>query len=93
MTRHQAGALWLVLLTACASTTRVVPQGSPPEPFPDVRLYEVDDIEPGTVSTRPVHMDKGEFQRALARMTDARWRWRWHWARCWRRRARHWGGR
>lgn len=65
MAPRQAGALLLVLLTACASTNRFAPRGPPPDYTPNTRWYEVDVVEPGTVSTRPVPVGKAEFQRAL----------------------------
>lgn len=70
----QAGALLLILLTACASTTRYLPHGLPPDYTPDTRWYEVDDIESGSGAMCPVPMDKSEFQRALRQLArDVRW--------------------
>ncbi|REG33192.1 hypothetical protein ATI61_104482 [Archangium gephyra] len=68
MVLRQAGALLLILLTACASTTCYLPQDSAPDYTPDTRWYEVDDVEPGSGSTRPVAVDKEGFQRAFRQL-------------------------
>ena len=49
MELRRAGALFLALLTACASTNRLAPHGTTPDYGPDTRWYEVDIVEPGTV--------------------------------------------
>jgi hypothetical protein len=70
MAPRQIGALLLVLLTACASTTRFVPQtGTSLEYGAETLWYEVDVVEPGTVSTQPVPVDRGEFQRVLRQLS------------------------
>ncbi len=68
MTLRRSGSVLLILLTACASTTRLDSQGPPPDYTPETRWYEVDVIAPGTTSTRPVPVDRSEFQRALRRL-------------------------
>jgi hypothetical protein len=65
MAPRRAGALLLVLLTDCVSTSCFAPRGPSPDYTPDTRWYEVDVVEPGTGSTRPVPMSRGEFQRTL----------------------------
>lgn len=63
-----------MLLTACASTTRYLPPGAPPDSTPDTRWYEVEDIEPGGVDTRPVEVGREEFQRAMRHLArEGRW--------------------
>jgi hypothetical protein len=74
MELRQAGALLLILLMACASTTRSLPQGSPPDYTPDTRWYEVDEVEPSSVSTCPVPVDRAGFQRAVRQLArEVRW--------------------
>jgi hypothetical protein len=74
MVMRQAGALLLILLTACASTTRYLPRGPSPDYTPDTRWYEVDDVEPGRGATRPVAVGREEFQRAFRQLAqDVRW--------------------
>ena len=74
MALHQTGALLLILLTACASTVRPVPRGPPPRETADTRWYEVVEVEPGGVATRPVEVGREEFQRAMRRLArEARW--------------------
>ena len=74
MARRQASALLLILLTACASTMRYLPQEEPPDYTPDTHWYELHDVEPDTVATYPVPVSKGEFQRAIQRLArDVRW--------------------
>jgi hypothetical protein len=74
MDMRRAGALLLMLLTACASTTRYVPSGPPPRETADTRWYEVVEVEPGGGATRPVEVGREEFQRAMRRLArEARW--------------------
>ncbi|HSP78049.1 MAG TPA: hypothetical protein VLQ93_05945, partial [Myxococcaceae bacterium] len=65
---RQAGALLLMLLTACASTTRFTSRDTAPDYTADTRWYELEVLEPGSVSTRPVQIGREEFQRALQRL-------------------------
>ncbi|MFY0526115.1 hypothetical protein ACN28I_24205 [Archangium gephyra] len=74
MAMRQAGALLMILLTACASTVRHVPRGTSPRETADTRWYEVVEVEPGAVATRPVEVGREEFQRAMRRLArEARW--------------------
>ena len=74
MALSQVGALLLILLTACASTTRPLRRGPSPEYTPDTRWYEVEDVEPGGVATRPVEVDRDGFQRAMRQLVrEVRW--------------------
>ncbi|WP_199243085.1 hypothetical protein [Vitiosangium sp. GDMCC 1.1324] len=74
MTFRQTGAVLLILLTACASTTRYQPQGEPPDYTANTQWYDVDDVEPGAVATCPVPVDKSEFQRAIRQLArEVRW--------------------
>ncbi|HYO53860.1 hypothetical protein [Archangium sp.] len=74
MAPRQAGALLLILLTACASTTRYLPQGTSPDYTLETRWYEVEEVEPGGVATCPVPVDRGGFQRAVRQLArEVRW--------------------
>lgn len=68
MALRQARAALLILLTACASVPRVDSRGAPPGDAVDARQYDVAVIEPGTVATRPVPVDKTAFRRTFQRL-------------------------
>jgi len=66
MTGRQWGALLLVGLTACASS----PRGPGFSPHPeeaqlDALRYELHVLTAGAVDTRPVRVDREDFQQAL----------------------------
>ncbi|MGZ3460985.1 MAG: AHH domain-containing protein, partial [Archangium sp.] len=68
MSLRQTGAALLMVLTACASIPRAASHGTSPDDTADARWYDVEVIEPGTVATRPVPIDKARFQRAFQRL-------------------------
>jgi hypothetical protein len=73
MSLRQAGALWLVLLTACASTHRLAVQGAPPAYSEASHWFDVDEVESGAVPTQPVRVEKPPFQQALQQLAPGIW--------------------
>jgi hypothetical protein len=72
MTGREWGALFLVWLTACASS----PRGSAPSTDPDeaeraILRYELRVLTAGAVDTRPVQVDREDFQEQMRALLPA----------------------
>ena len=66
MAWREAGALWMVLLTACAGTRRVAPATVEPyEAELEATRYELHVLTAGTGPMEPVQVQTGDFQRAM----------------------------